>query len=186
MINFSMYITGIVNLGLVKSSFFFILMLQLYILRHGKAVKPADSIKDFNRKLNKKGTAQVNQIGHILQQDKVKIDQIIASGAQRTQETAEIMDFYLQTNGIKFDDALYLANRENIGQLLSKNAKEKVVLLVGHNFGLSDFVNYLSGDNLLLSTSMLVQINFNFDDWNMLGHETGTIERLIEPQVHTF
>jgi hypothetical protein len=38
----------------------------------------------------------------------------------------------------------------------------------------------------MLSTSMLVQINFNFDNWNELAGKTGVLDRIIEPNVHTF
>ena len=186
MINFSNNITGIVKLGLVKNSIFFNRMLKLYILRHGKAVKPKGSIRDFDRKLNKKGTAQINQVGYILKNDQTVIDQIIASGAQRTQETAEIMNFHMGLDKITFDDDLYLTTRENIQSILAEHATKKNVLLVGHNFGLTHFVNYLTGDNLMLSTGMMVEISFTFDDWNLLSSETGIIERMIEPRVHSF
>ncbi len=155
-------------------------------MRHGKAVKPGDSTIDFKRKLNKKGTAQANQIGYIFQKEEIVVDQIIASGAQRTQETAEIMNYHLWRKPIIFDDSLYLASREKIQEVLIEKANGNNILLTGHNFGLSDFVNYLVGDQLVMSTSMLVQINFNFDDWKLLGANTGKIERIIEPQVHSF
>jgi len=161
-------------------------MLKLFILRHGKAVKPDILVNDFNRKLNKKGTAQVNQIGYILQNTNQMIPEIISSGAKRTEETAEIMRYYLEAPTIQFEDNLYLASRKKIQAYLQNNATEKTVLLVGHNFGLSDFANYLTGTELLLSTAMLVQINFNFDDWKMLSGSTGTIAQIIEPKVHTF
>ncbi|MFT5819015.1 MAG: phosphohistidine phosphatase [Crocinitomix sp.] len=161
-------------------------MLTLYVLRHGKAVKPGESTDDFKRKLNKKGTAQANQIGYIFQFNEFVVDQIIASGAQRTQETAEIMNYYLWRKPIIFDDSLYLASREKIQAVLQEKANGKNILLTGHNFGLSDFVNYLVNDQLVMSTALLVQINFNFDDWKLLGANTGTIEKIIEPQVHSF
>ena len=161
-------------------------MLKLFVLRHGKAIKPQENIRDFDRYLNKKGTAQVNQVGYILRETQAEIVQIITSGARRTSETAEIMNYYLQTDNIIYDDELYLTSYTEILRLLAQHATAKSVLLVGHNFGLSHFVNYLTDDQLNLSTSMLVEINFNFDDWNMLSASTGTIEQIIVPQVHSF
>ena len=58
MINFSIHITGICNLGLVKNEKKLKFMLNLYVIRHGKAVRPEDAVNDFSRELNKKGTAQ--------------------------------------------------------------------------------------------------------------------------------
>ena len=92
-------------------------MLTLYLLRHGKAVKPGGLTNDFKRKLNKKGTAQANQVGYIFQQEGIDVEQIIASGAQRTQETAEILNYYLWKKPIEFDDSLYLATREKIQEI---------------------------------------------------------------------
>lgn len=161
-------------------------MLKLYILRHGKAVKPEEASTDFKRNLNKKGIAQVNQVGYILKNEKIQIDQLISSTAKRTEETTEIANFHIQCPKLHFDKDLYLASKNEIIKILKASADGENILLIGHNFGLSDVVNYLTGNNLLLSTSMLVQINFNFDDWSLIGASTGEIKRIIEPQVHSF
>ena len=59
-------------------------MLNLYLLRHGKAANPEGYSEDFDRPLNKKGIVQINQIGYKLNNDGHKIDQIISSSAKRT------------------------------------------------------------------------------------------------------
>lgn len=161
-------------------------MIKLFILRHGKAVRPEAADDDYKRQLNVKGNAQVNQVGYILKNEGIQIDQVITSGAKRALQTAEIANHYLQTTNFIVDDRLYLTSHSNIIKILGERASSSSVLLVGHNFGLSDAVNYLTGDNLLLSTSMLVQINFNFDNWNLLSNSTGEIVRTIQPKVHTF
>lgn len=161
-------------------------MLKLYVIRHGKAVKSTASGKDFNRELNNKGTAQINQTGTILNQQHVKFDKVISSSARRTVETTEILNFHLHSETFQYEDNLYLADRETILSILKENAIGKTILLVGHNYGLSDLVNYLVGNNLILSTGMLVEINFNFEDWEKLGRETGTLINKIEPNVHSF
>lgn len=160
-------------------------MLKLYILRHGKAVKPDNSRKDFDRKLSTKGVAQINQVGFILKQDGVKIDQLIASSARRTDETAEIMTNYLKVDQTYYDEALYLTDLETLLKYVRERGNGNSVLLVGHNFGLSDFANYLLGDYRTLSTGMLVEINFNFEDWSKVKANSGTLGRIIEPKVHT-
>lgn len=161
-------------------------MLNLYILRHGKAEKTEDSGKDFKRKLNLKGVAQINQVGYILKSEGVIMDQFIVSGARRTLETAEIMEHYLPVDDYFVDDLLYLTDSNSLLKAIQKKGKKPCLLLVGHNYGLSDFVTYLTGDNRVLSTGMLVQINFNFDDWNLVNRNTGKLIRAIEPDVHVF
>lgn len=112
MINFSIHITGICNLGLVKNEKKLKFMLNLYVIRHGKAVRPEDAVNDFSRELNKKGTAQTNQVGDLLKRADVKIDLIVTSGAKRTAETAEIINFHLNAKAVYYTDDLYLADRK--------------------------------------------------------------------------
>jgi len=161
-------------------------MLKLYILRHGKAVRTGRSGKDFDRELNNKGTAQINQIGELLARTGAKIDQIIASSAKRTVETAEIANFHLEVGKIQFNEELYLAELEKIHAIFLKTCQGKSILLVGHNFGLSDYVNFLVDGNLLLSTGMLVEINFNFDNWNEIGAAKGVLVNQVQPKVLAF
>lgn len=161
-------------------------MLHLFLLRHGKATKYQDDTSDFNRTLNKQGTAQVNQIGYILKSNGIKMDHILASSALRTTETAEIVNYYLNCRTIQFEKDLYLANCDSILQMINQWGKGSSLLFVGHNNGISDFVTYLSGQPILLSTSQLVEIQFSFDDWKMLSAATGTIKLNIKPDVYSF
>lgn len=161
-------------------------MQKLYVIRHGKAVKSTRSGKDFDRELNTKGNAQINQIGELLQRTGQKVDQIIVSSAKRTAETAEIIEFYLKTNNLVYDERLYLTERESIESILKKLAVGKTIVMVGHNYGLSDFVNYCCDQNVLLSTGMLAEINFNFDTWDAIGRNNGQLVNLVKPEVHTF
>ncbi len=161
-------------------------MLKLFVLRHGKAQKPVANLQDFDRRLTSKGMAQVNQVGYILSAEGVKIDQFISSGAARTGETAQIATHYLAIPEVMYDDKLYLAERSEIEFFIKKHATQKNVLLVGHNFGLSDFVSYLTGDVLVLSTGMLVEIELDIDNWTEIDAGKGTIIQKIKPNVHVF
>ena len=161
-------------------------MLQLLLLRHGKAVKYQDDTTDFNRHLNKEGTAQINQVGYILRERGLKPGQIISSGAVRTTQTAEIANHFLQLPKIEFDDQLYLANKTAILHKINTAAKAKILLYVGHNNGISDLASYLTGKQTDMSTGELVHLQFEFDDWKLVsGHTARLVERLI-PDVHTF
>jgi len=160
-------------------------MLKLFVLRHGKAVRPKSGLSDFDRRLNRKGVAQVNQVGYILRSESTTFDQVIASGALRTRETATIMRHFIHSP-VLYDDELYLTSASTILSTITKVGNEKNILYVGHNNGISDFVNLMTGENLLLSTSMLVEISFNFDNWQMISAGTGNIERILEPDVCSF
>ncbi len=157
-------------------------MLKLLIIRHGNALKSKKNEVDFERKLSNKGITQVNHVGSVLKNEGLFLEKIISSSAIRTKETTEIINQYLTIGNVQFEDKLYLADRDHILDRIIRNGNSvKTLLLVGHNFGLSDFVNHLSGSSLLMSTSMLIEIHFNFDNWAMLNWNTGVINRIIEP-----
>jgi len=126
------------------------------------------------------------QIGHILQQKGVKIDQILASGAVRTVETTEIVNHFLHVSVVKFIDEMFLASAESIIECLNADGQGSNLLYVGHNFGISDICGLLTGENLSLSTAQLVHISFNFDDWKIVGRDTGSFEGTVVPNVQTF
>lgn len=161
-------------------------MLQLFLLRHGKAEKYSKKEDDFYRKLDRMGTAEVNQIGYILRQEGINIDQIISSGATRARETTGIMNHYLSVKDISYDDSLFLTGADHIVHKISKSGTGQNLLYVGHNFGISDAVGYLTTNPMSLSTSMLVKIGFEQDNWAEISRETGTILEIYAPDVLAF
>lgn len=161
-------------------------MLHLYLLRHGKARAEADSGEDFDRKLNKKGTAQANQMGYILNERQFQFDCIMASAAARTKETAEIVNHFLQGPAIDYYEDLYLAGTEKILDRLNHAGTGQHLLYVGHNFGISDIVGYLSEEAMSLSTCELVHIRFDLSNWKLLSRETGIVQEVIVPNTQSF
>lgn len=164
----------------------FSIMLKLFLLRHGKATKFIDEESDFMRPLNKQGTAQVNQIGYLFRQTKTEVHQIISSDAQRTVETAEIVNFYLKLKQIEFKNDLYLANYGVIMHQIGLLGKGKNLLYVGHNNGISDLASYLTGKRFDLSTSHLVEIHFDLNSWQEITKDSGTFANEIIPEIHSF
>lgn len=162
----------------------FLIMLRLFLLRHGKATNNQDDTSDFNRQLNKKGQIQVNQIGYILQEKQYKINFILSSSAIRTTETAEIINHYLKLPKIKFEKELYLTDFQTILKRINQIKECPNVLYVGHNNGISDLATYLSGMHLSMSTSELIILEFDLGSWEMVSAESGKMIERIIPDVH--
>ena len=161
-------------------------MFRLFLLRHGKATRFVDDAGDFDRHLNKQGTAQANQIGYILKNEQIGIDFMLSSGAVRTAETAEILNHFLGLREIEFDDSLYLASKKTLFERISGVHKGKSLLYVGHNNGISDLAGYLTGESLLMSTGQLVEIHFDISSWKEISQDTGILARTIKPDVLAF
>ncbi|MFT4600876.1 MAG: phosphohistidine phosphatase [Arenicella sp.] len=158
-------------------------MLKLFLLRHGKACAPKVDQKDYDRPLNKKGLAQINQIGFQLKNNDTKGFELIFSSAKRTSETAVILNHHLHFSSISDDESLYLASEELILKHLMFNAKEASVVFVGHNFGISNLASQLSGKSISMSTGMLIEFEFDIDDWKTLKNAKGRIVHSITPNV---
>jgi phosphohistidine phosphatase len=161
-------------------------MITLYLLRHGKASKTSITGKDYDRPLNTKGIAQINQIGFILDQEKVRIDHFMSSAATRTAQTADIMHHYLKEPEINFTESMYLASSEEIYKQIVDHGLGQKLLYVGHNFGISDLASFLVGQDITMSTGAMIEISFNFDQWREIGENKGKLVRLIQPSVHIF
>ncbi|MBD3636055.1 MAG: histidine phosphatase family protein [Crocinitomicaceae bacterium] len=159
-------------------------MLNLYLLRHGKAANPEKYDSDYERPLNKKGIVQINQIGYKLQTQGNQIDQLIFSSALRTKETAQIANHYLGINNILYSKELYLARQEDIQNYIRKNAESSSLLYVGHNFGISDFASYLAGEMYALSTGMLIHFQFECDSWDEITQGSGTVIEAFPPNIY--
>jgi phosphohistidine phosphatase len=161
-------------------------MLKLYLLRHGKATKSTAESADFSRHLNKEGTAQINQTGYMLKAELLKLDQIIASEAVRTIETAEIINHFIGLPTIQFDRGFYLTPFDEVWERFCLYAKGQRVMYVGHNNAISDLASYLTGRNIGMSTGHLVEIQFEAGTWQDVKRGSGKLVREIIPDVHCF
>ena len=159
-------------------------MLNLYLLRHGKAANPEKYDNDYDRPLNKKGIVQINQIGYKLQHQDNKIDQLISSAALRTQQTADIVNAYLGIQDVSLHQDLYLAANDIILKKIQEEGREKTILYCGHNFGISDIASYFADDLYSMSTGMLIHFEFNVDNWTDIGRGTGSVIEAYPPQIY--
>tara|TARA_B100000809_G_scaffold215030_1_gene220093 strand:+ start:70 stop:540 length:471 start_codon:yes stop_codon:yes gene_type:complete len=153
--------------------------MNLFILRHGKAVNGEQDLKDFDRQLSEKGILQAIKIGDYLR-DK-NINQIICSSAPRAFETATIVDQIIKAADFEEDSRLYLADSNTIKHKISTTANANNVLYVGHNFGISDFASHISGQKIDMTTCMVIELDLQIDDWDLLSENIGVIKNITEP-----
>jgi phosphohistidine phosphatase len=158
-------------------------MLELWILRHGKAEEAQIDKKDFDRHLSKKGIAQINQLSQHLKDKGTSIDEVIVSSAIRTLETSRIVESHLGLSQIVKEEALYLADLETIKRIVLDTNRAQRLLYVGHNFGISHFVSYLADERISLSTGMCVHFQFDVDHWSEIIEGSGRIVSIFKPHI---
>ena len=166
-------------------------MRRLLLLRHAKAA-PLARDDDFDRALTESGRADARRIGEWLAGHDLVPDRCLYSGATRTRETFEIAAraWPREVEAVA-ENALYEATRFLImGLLRELPARARAHLVVGHNPGMADIANLLSGEGgaterLRLAakfpTGALAVIAFDRPDWSDLTAGAGRLEKFLTP-----
>jgi phosphohistidine phosphatase len=159
-------------------------MKKLLLLRHAKSSWDDAGLADFDRPLNGRGRKAAPLVGDLMRQRQLRPDLVIASPAARARETVALV---LEASGMKtelrYDERIYEATA---GQLLAvingvENDKQEV-MLVGHNPGFENFLEYLTGETLRVPTAALALIALDADRWNEAGARGGRLEWLVKPK----
>jgi phosphohistidine phosphatase len=158
-------------------------MLRLTLIRHGNAEWKDASIEDFDRPLNKRGTAEAESIAKVLLENDLVPDLLLSSTAKRTQQTAEILGrvMELQPPRLKLAEQLYLARAEVILTLAqSTGSKVQHLGVVGHNPGISELARLLASEDTPiaeLSTAAACTLTFDVMSWEELSPDAGRAVR---------
>lgn len=149
-------------------------MKTLYVIRHAKSSWDDMDLNDFERPLNERGKRDAPRMGVRLKMKGVLPDTILSSPAKRAFSTAKriakVIGF--PKDKIKTDRQLYHAGEETILSLVQtiKN-KHNIAFVVGHNPGLTDFVNTLRIDDIEIEnipTSGIVMFEIDIENWEQL------------------
>ena len=119
--------------------------MDIYFLRHASAGQYSPGSNDDKRPIDKTGEQQSHDVGRALAGLDLKFDTIISSPLTRAMQTATIVAAELgHKDKIVTDDALRPeANCGHLEDLLARYAKTKVILLVGHNPSMTEFLTQL-------------------------------------------
>ena len=166
-------------------------MRRLLLLRHAKAEPPSVG-DDFDRELTERGRADAQRIGEWMAVADMVPDHAIYSGSARTKATFEIVANAMPRAFVaKQENALYEATRPLILALLRDlPANSRASLVVGHNPGMADIANLLTGEGAeserlrmasKFPTCALAVIDFDQGDWKRIGPRAGKLERFVTP-----
>jgi phosphohistidine phosphatase len=122
---------------------------RLILMRHAKADSSGSVQDDFLRPLTERGLRDARNMGRWLATHDLLPEQIISSPARRTCETLEKMsegagiDLGART---RFVPQLYTSTLDNLLAVLEAETPQSNLLVLGHNPGLEELLDYLSGD----------------------------------------
>ena len=146
---------------------------ELLILRHGKSDWNADA-GDFDRPLKNRGKRGAQRMGVWLWRQGLRPDLVISSPAERAITTAHkcCKSMGMMASDVVADERVYMASLEQLLEVLKDApADAERIMLVGHNPGLEELLEYLVADAIplpddgkLLPTATLAHLAMP-DDW---------------------
>ncbi len=164
---------------------------NLLIMRHAKSAWDTEVASDYERPLAKRGRKDAPRMGRWIKDNELLPNIIISSPALRASQTATAVadEAGIAPRDIRFEKRIYGAGVSELVRALSKcPADKKTVLLVGHNPGLDELLEYLSAggiprreDGKLLTTGALVHLKLP-NDWRELTRGSGKLVVLVRPR----
>lgn len=156
-------------------------MKTIYLLRHAES-ELENANNDFDRNLTMTGIRDAELISNKL--DSIP-DLIISSPAVRTTRSSVIFAHSLKypIDKIDFEETIYEAPVKNLINKINKiDASYNTVLLVGHNPGITQLVNYLVNDTISqVQPCTIIKIDLEIDNWNEIIIGIGSIKQFIDP-----
>ncbi len=137
-------------------------------MRHAKAAAEEAGESDFDRRLTADGIQMTTESAATLRNAGFRIDRIIASAAERTRQTADLVAEGMQLSAERLDlDELYLAPAKMFEAALCERTfeDESSVLVVGHNPGLASLICRWADKSLAIHPATVAVFESSADTW---------------------
>jgi phosphohistidine phosphatase len=155
---------------------------RLVVVRHAKSAWPGD-VPDVERPLNPRGRRDAPAVGRWIRDRVGPLDAVVCSPATRTRQTwrlaaAELPDAPAPV----VDDRVYAATAEELLDVVREHpGAERSLLLVGHNPGVSDLVQTLTGEYVEMKTSAVAVLGVGCE-WAELDLGRATLVEHATPR----
>jgi phosphohistidine phosphatase len=158
-------------------------MRQLILLRHAEAEPARPGAGDIDRALTDRGRLEALTAAEVIATVQLHIDEVLASPALRTRETADLVAGRLNLAApVNQVAALYLG-APNALLLALQNCRPttQTLLMIGHNPGISELAHRLAraAQGVALRTAGVCRLTWPHDSWDRVGTaEAGAFELL--------
>lgn len=156
--------------------------MKLHLLRHAKTLQQSESGRDYDRKLIEKGLVQCELLGEYLAEKNLNCE-TWCSSAKRTRETFSNVTKKIELSKVVMRDDFYLCSRQTYLEAIWQRSGNDDLLIIGHNFGISDLATYLTDVRIELRTGGYICIDFNDFRWEEVSRGLGTIADQYRPKV---
>ena len=149
--------------------------MKLHLIRHAKTLQALPDENDFDRALAEHGKRQAASLAEYLK-EKIVSCEVWCSQARRTKETYDILEKAGNSfRTITYFNEFYLCSKDAFLEKLWMDNSTEDVMIIGHNFGISDLANYFLDDMLEMRTCEYICIEFEAHRRNETSRETCVI-----------
>jgi phosphohistidine phosphatase len=174
----------------VAFKFYLVSVKTLYLIRHAKSSWDDPEMDDFIRPLNDRGKKDAPRMGKRLKEKDLTPDLMVSSPATRTLETCRVIAKILNypNDKIKIEKRLYHASEEQLLKVVQElkdrpKDDEEIVLLFGHNPGLTNFANKLLDENIdNIPTCGIIAAKLHISQWRDITFGCGKMESFDFPK----
>jgi phosphohistidine phosphatase len=163
-------------------------MKTLLILRHAKSSWDEPHLSDHDRPLSKRGKLDAPRMGQLLCEEGLVPDLILSSTACRARATAKsVAGTCGYEKDIQFSRDLFHADVETYLWILEEIPEEAgCVMIVGHNPGMEELLDFLTGESEWLPTAALAQVELPIQCWRDIDEDVeGELIRIWRPRELT-
>ena len=161
-------------------------MLFLTLVRHAKSSWEEPECDDFDRPLNKRGCRDASKMAVAAAKMGCQPQHIVTSSSKRTLETLKLFIDAGAFKGAKVTstESIYEASTGELLDIIAGQPNHfKSLAMVGHNPGLTDLTEALSGVNLRnLPTCGLVTLATTVDSWTEIRASDFKLLLLLTPK----
>lgn len=154
-------------------------MKRLILVRHAKSSWKDSALTDFDRTLSKRGKKDAPLLGERLAAMDQRPELLVSSPARRAKKTARLIaqELHLADDRLLFKPEIYEAEPETLLEVVrGLDDCWQLVLLVGHNPGLTELGNLLGGCGIAnIPTCGVLCIDFDVVSWRNIGPGSGTL-----------
>jgi len=151
-------------------------------MRHAKAAGENPHESDFERCLTEDGIRSASETAATLLSHGFRIDRIITSSAQRTQQTADLVAAGMQLTAPRLNlDKLYLAPAKKFEKVICDCPleAESSVLVVGHNPGIARLICDWADQSLSVPPATVAVFESPADTWDDVRRTKVHVPKLV-------
>jgi phosphohistidine phosphatase len=159
-------------------------MKTLYLLRHAKSSWKEPELSDFDRPLNGRGREAALLVGHYIRKKKMRLELLLCSPAERARQTAALVrESSRLALEMRYDERIYEADVARLLEVVSQIEESvSVAMLIGHNPGLEELLELLTGEAHHMPTATLACVSLDVEKWSKARERAGRLDCLLRPK----